>query len=207
MHRLVVFGALLLTARFASAQDSSDPLASIPYQQRRTLAEYKAPSDALLALQKRSGDWKSRRIGLGSFAQFYPTLDSGGSSLMYLGSGYDYTDDVASGMTKSKLFDPSQVGISNFPPNEHWDYIVAAQWIGDSRRRGIHYAVIDAKSQQVALEETLPLPEQWDRGNAHVDPLGMQASTDNLRERDKVMTDFGGYLAYKIAAMLAGGGQ
>lgn len=95
------------------------------------------------------------------------------------GSGYDYTEEVLEGLVKSGLFLPAQIGISNNPAMESWDYLIGA----DTMDSGLGYYI---------LREGNPKPAQ------------ARVSLPAEGNRAKSMTQFGEYLAYELAGKALG---
>ena len=205
MSRTLPVAVLIATTLFAiaPARALDDPMATLTFDKREVLAQYRVPSDELERLRASAAQRDKVRIGLGSFAHFYPRTEYSGDSeqTLYAGSGYDYAEDVLQGMFQAGLFPAGNLGLSNFPPVENFDYVAASEWIGTSTDLGIHYTIMNVKSNKVVFEEILPLPKEWDGSNGA--DLGAQSGQDSRRVRDRVMANFGRYLAYKAAAAIS----
>lgn len=188
-----VLPLLFLAALAAKAAAlEPDPIIRLSPEQRARLAQYSIPQDEQQELLKRKADLSGVLLGLGAFQHLYPKMaikGRQGENVVYAGSGYDYVEDVLKGVLQTGLFDPAQVGISNFPPNERWKYVASAQWIGSAGARGIRYSVVATSTGKAIVSETLPLPPAWDTYHPTWAPS----------VREDAMTRFGAYLAFKTA--------
>lgn len=109
-----------------------------------------------------------------------------------LGSGYDYAEEVLTGIASSKLFEAGKLGLSNFPPNESWDYVVEAARLGFPHKGDVKVVVRKQGRKAPVLEETLPLPADWSRKPAAWVPGGTSP-------REAAMTKLGEFLAFRLA--------
>lgn len=115
-----------------------------------------------------------------------------------VGSGYDYADEVLGGMARSGLFAPAQLGISNYPPNEDFDYIAGAREIGYAYDGGVKFVIQKSGEDEPLIDEQLPLPDEWDR-KASSGGIGAAAGET---PRGRVMARLGEYLAYRLAEVV-----
>lgn len=105
------------------------------------------------------------------------------------GSGYDYAEEVLRGLVRSDLFAGGQVGISNDPSAEGWDFVLGADSIGFAKKGGVSYYILPRGSEASDAKEELPLPEEWDKPSSSMGPSA----------RSKAMEAFGEYLAFQVA--------
>lgn len=135
----------------------------------------------------------------------------------FLGSGYDYAEEILQGMLKSGLFTAAQLGLSNFPPNESWDFVVSAESIGFAslgrpvqylqdpaiglipsaapEEGGVRWTLSRGRTPEPVHREHLSLPEEWDKPYHG----GSGDSAPSETPRDRVMIRLGELLAFRVA--------
>lgn len=205
MKTLIIIICGLLASGVSAAEP--DPLLAIPWAKREVLSKYEVPPPQREKLLKRKTELQSLRIGLAPFRHLYAktTAKAGeGEVDIYAGSGYDYTESVLEGIIKSGLFEPAQIGISNFPPNETWTHVLGAIWLGTSKIRGLRFSLTDAATEKVVFDETCPLPLSWDKIDSG-DDRQITVTGETPTKRDIIMSRFGEYLAFKTAEILLEG--
>ncbi|MBI3548080.1 MAG: hypothetical protein HY078_03405 [Elusimicrobia bacterium] len=123
-----------------------------------------------------------------------------------MGSGLDYAESVVKGMAASGLFLPTQLGISNFPPNEDWDYVVGADAVTKAGPEGVSFHIKSGRDGKKILEKSLPLPGAWDgkQGSSGGSGEGESEGGWSDTPRDRAMQKLGRYLAYKVAQQALG---
>lgn len=104
------------------------------------------------------------------------------------GSGYDYTEEVLAGLVDSGLFSAAQVGISNDPVSEPWDFTAGSEQLDARGTAALKYFVGRGGDEKLVLNESLDLPREWGTKSGRI----------------PTMTRFGEYLAYRVAAQALG---
>lgn len=159
---------------------------------------YKVPMAVRTAVQARKAELAGMKLGVGQFLHLYQTTwDWDGEKVnVFAGSGYDYAEEILQGILRANLFKSSQIGLSNDPADEKWEYVLTCEQLSSPALGGVKYSLL--KQAAPVFGEEIPLPKKWDK--VAVSPGGGPGVTDRVY----IMKDFGEYLAYKVAAIILG---
>lgn len=198
--RVALLAAALLAGAAAGARAEDDPMetlnATLTSAQLEKLGSFEVAPERLKALVDRKAGLASVRLGVGTFQHLYATKVMAGDVEVddSIGSGYDFAEEVLAGALSTGLFAPSQLGLSNSPENERWDYVIGSKWIGSSRKGGVKFFLLK-KGRPAATEESLPMPVQWDLVTDHMG----RTKGGTPADREQVMGRLGRLLAVRVA--------